>query len=285
MRVIEPRSRSGVSPGRKKRSKLILFLATLILLSAPTGVYLYMDNQDQEQQNNSAENSQQDPVVLPKKQGVLKTFSGQGFVDFYYTLAFPNTQQISEEAPITGNEKADNHIKQLAKARGYRIQSAPVADVLVDVGNNMLLQPRAANNWKSLKSVAAKDGIELSLTAGFRPADEQKTIFLNRLKINGSELEEVPRGVFDSRINQVLITTALPGYSKHHTGYTIDISCPSDPNVVFEGSVCFSWLSKNNYKNAKNSGWIPSYPEGAKKQGPNPEAWEYVWVGKDSLTK
>jgi LAS superfamily LD-carboxypeptidase LdcB len=53
--------------------------------------------------------------------------------------------------------------------------------------------------------------------------------------------------------------------------------------VVFEQSVCFGWLSKGNYKNAKSNGWIPSYPDGAKKQGPDPESWEYVWVGKQNL--
>jgi LAS superfamily LD-carboxypeptidase LdcB len=42
-------------------------------------------------------------------------------------------------------------------------------------------------------------------------------------------------------------------------------------------------MSKDNYLQAKKYGWIPSYPEGAQQQGPEPEAWEYVWVGTASL--
>jgi len=33
----------------------------------------------------------------------------------------------------------------------------------------------------------------------------------------------------------------------------------------------------------KRFGFIPSYPENSGKQGPEPEPWEYVWVGEDVL--
>jgi len=89
----------------------------------------------------------------------------------------------------------------------------------------------------------------------------------------------------DSELDGILATTAIPGYSRHHTGYTVDIGCGNEPAIAFELTVCFDWLSANNYKNAKTYGWIPSYPEGAGQQGPEPETWEYVWVGIDALTE
>ena len=51
----------------------------------------------------------------------------------------------------------------------------------------------------------------------------------------------------------------------------------------FGSTRAYEWLSSDNYLNAKRFGFIPSYPQGAGKQGPDPEPWEYVWVGEDRL--
>jgi LAS superfamily LD-carboxypeptidase LdcB len=79
--------------------------------------------------------------------------------------------------------------------------------------------------------------------------------------------------------------TAVPGYSRHHTGYTVDIACENQTTLSFIYTVCFKWLSQNNYERTKKFGWIPSYPEEAVLQGPEPESWEYVWVGIDAVTE
>jgi len=85
---------------------------------------------------------------------------------------------------------------------------------------------------------------------------------------------------------------SIPGYSKHHTGYTVDLGCRENGILKkysgpkgFATSKCFVWLKKNNYHNAKRFGFIPSYPKGPKKQGPNPESWEYVWMGRKVLLR
>ncbi len=91
-------------------------------------------------------------------------------------------------------------------------------------------------------------------------------------------------GESDKEINDILITRSIPGYSKHHTGYTIDIGCGNYLlDYSFADTECFDWLAVNNYENAKRFGFIPSYPENSGKQGPEPEPWEYVWVGEDVL--
>src|SRR5690606_25521512 len=38
-----------------------------------------------------------------------------------------------------------------------------------------------------------------------------------------------------------------------------------------------------NYANAKRFGFIPSYPPDGGKQGPEPEPWEFVWVGVEVI--
>lgn len=65
----------------------------------------------------------------------------------------------------------------------------------------------------------------------------------------------------------------------------MDFGCNSDNLVNFKTTSCFTWISKNNYENAKRFGIIPSYPSGASNQGPNPEEWEYVWVGEPNVIK
>jgi D-alanyl-D-alanine carboxypeptidase len=149
----------------------------------------------------------------------------------------------------------------------------------------MPLQERAVQPWKDMKDAAKTEGQLLTLTAAYRSADEQKSIFMERLSANRISIEGIARGTYDNQVNQLLRTTAVPGYSRHHTGYTIDIGCQNDPDVVFEASLCFKWLSADNYKNTKRFGWIPCYPEGAGEQGPDPESWEYAWVGTDALTE
>lgn len=226
---------------------------------------------------------QQSIPETPPKKGILKIFTAVQFRDLYNNFAYPNTEYISDSTPITGNPEADKHIRMLAEKRGYIKRSAPVTNNFKNVGDEMMLQERAAAPWLDLQAAAKKDGNALALTAAYRSADEQKEIFLSRL--GNLQLSAVSNGAYDGRITQVLSMTALPGYSRHHTGYTVDIGCGNDPAVVFERSACFDWLSADNYKNTKRFGWIPSYPEGVTEQGPEPESWEYVWVGLDALTE
>ncbi len=279
MQVIEPKKRP-----KSKRSigKPFYVLAFVAIIGA--GGYLGYTKLPSEKTPEKSQTVQNNAVVQsPPKQGVLKTYTGEEFKNLYNSIAYPNTREISEETPITGNPDADAHIRKLAVARGYLPRSAPVSDTFVSVDRVHKLQERASQPWLDMRQTARNEGYMLGLTAGYRSADDQKTIFLNRLA--GLSPVMIANGAGDVQINQVLRSTALPGYSRHHTGYTIDIACENDPYPVFEKSKCFTWLSANNYENAKKFGWIPSYPDGAGPQGPDPESWEYVWVGKDILTK
>lgn len=267
-----------------KRSRKIRILAVLLVIVALAAVIVTRnDNKATNQASNQQTNNASALESSPPKKGVLRTFTGQQFRELYDSFAYPNSQDISETTSITGNSLADKQIRKIAESRGYKKRSAPVSDTFVNAGKGMLLQERAAKPWLDLKESAAKDGYSLSLTAAYRSAEDQKKLFLN--KLGGMSISAIASGQVDAKISNILRTTAIPGYSRHHTGYTIDIACDNDPNVIFEHSTCFQWLSDNNYKNTKEHGWIPSYPDGAGPQGPDPEAWEYVWVGMDPLTE
>lgn len=260
----------------RKKYYLYLLIITGILIGS---IYYFTSNRSDEPKisNNKIE------TVVPKtdiKAG-FKNFSPQQFEELYNNFAYPNTQLITNNYSITGNSEADKIIYSLAESSGYKIRSAPITDNLISVNADHTLQQKAAVAWQNLRNNAKKDGINLEVVEGYRSADDQAEIFKSRLG-NISESSITSRTA-DNAVLKVLKTTAPPGYSRHHSGYTIDLKCINQPGQKFEDSVCFDWISKGNYLNAKKSGWIPSYPEGIKNQGPDPEAWEYVWVGTDSL--
>ncbi len=72
---------------------------------------------------------------------------------------------------------------------------------------------------------------------------------------------------------------SLPGTSKHHAGYALDFRYPSGTFGEFRSTPDYAWLAADNFAVPKRHGLIPSYPDDAESQGPNPEPWEFVWVG------
>jgi len=273
---------------KKTKSKVKLLGITILIAMLCLGLFLIFNNVNSEHNHSSPHSdvsSLNNNLTSPTKKGVLKTFSGEQFKALYNNFAYPNTSRINERTPITGDESADEVIRKVAVERGYQLRSAPVSDTFQNVGQDYKLQRRAAQPWLDMKAAAEKDGIKLGLTAAYRSADDQRQIFVQRLAQTGIPVQGIAGGYYNNQISQVLRTTAIPGYSRHHTGYTVDISCENQPGVSFEYTNCFQWLKTDNYKNAKTYGWIPSYPEGTDEQGPDPESWEYVWVGKDILTE
>lgn len=225
------------------------------------------------------------PAATPKTK--LKTFTGVQFRDLYRSTTYPNTESFTTPPEITGNTEADARIRSLAEKRGFVLTSIPVApieksgELLTGEYQDDLLQPLAAKSWQQLKAAAKKDGLAMSLISGYRSPKSQRNLFTERLYATGVTAKQIAAGTADNTLNATLGMTAVPGFSRHHTGYTIDIYC--DDGVAFGASKCNAWIIKNNYENAKKYGFIPSYPPGAGEQGPEPEAWEYVWVGTEPL--
>lgn len=220
----------------------------------------------------------------------LKKFTPNEFRDVYRAalLAYPNTEVFAAPPTITGNEMADQRIRSIAEARGFQLTRIPVTalvktnEPLLKGQTDDLLQPLAFAGWQDIKAAAAKDGIPLALYSAYRSPEWQRDLFAERFAAQGGNASAVAAGRSDTVVQTTLGMTSIPGYSRHHTGYAVDFWC-EDGTGLFGNSSCFRWLSKNNYQHAKEHGWIPSYPEGADEQGPEPEPWEYVWVGKAVL--
>jgi zinc D-Ala-D-Ala carboxypeptidase len=108
----------------------------------------------------------------------------------------------------------------------------------------LYLAPRAAVQWREMKSAAAKDNIELRLISGFRSVDRQRELIQKKL----SEGIQLPA---------ILTVLAAPGFSQHHTGLALDLGTPNHPPLSedFETTEAFRWLATH----AQNFGFVMPY--------------------------
>ncbi|MBN1412844.1 MAG: M15 family metallopeptidase [Spirochaetales bacterium] len=220
-----------------------------------------------------------------------KTFSGNGFKNFYNALTMPGTTPLSAAPFITEWPEADKRIVGIATERGYRLRAEADESLLTGEGK-YTLHEAALQAWESMKAAALKDGISLELVSCYRSVDRQRVIFLGYLKRGAGKLlgreyilKDFLNGRLDGVIDDILKESSIPGFSRHHTGYTMDITDGDLKKdfTFFRESKGYEWISAYNYYHAKRFGFIPSYPEGATSQGPDPEAWEFTWVGPERL--
>lgn len=188
------------------------------------------------------------------------------FLDAFDDAELDGLAPIGPAPVITGNPDVDERIRRIGENRGYRRRPGP-ARPLVRV-DGRLLQPEAAAAWESLQQAAADAGHALTLMSAYRSEVTQAAIFRGKLA-----------GTSDAAINRRLETVAVPGYSKHHTGYAIDIRASGVGGFAIRDTAGYRWLAADNFANAKAHGWVPSYPEGSRPAGPVPEPWEFVWIG------
>jgi D-alanyl-D-alanine carboxypeptidase len=220
-----------------------------------------------------------------------KSYSPNGFRNLYDQVDYARAELIASAPWITGDPAADRRIVELAAARGYRLREQAEENALVAQGRHSLQEP-AMSAWLEMQAAALEEGVVLELISAYRSVKRQRQIFLQELDLTsqkntgrGYDTGKIAAGQDDGLVEEVLRYSSIPGFSKHHTGYTIDISDPSKGHAFteFQQTEGFAWISALNYLNAKRFGFIPSYPAGADRQGPDPEPWEYVWVGRDPL--
>jgi len=140
------------------------------------------------------------------------------------------------------------------------------AKVLVSVGRDhhgrdALLAPQAAIAWSRMVAAATTDGITLLLISAFRSVARQTEI-VTRKRARGFSWDEI------------LGSSAYPGFSEHHTGCAVDVASPKCPTLIeeFEHTPEFAWLTDN----ALQFGFRMSYPRD------NPlgvifEPWHWMW--------
>ena len=215
--------------------------------------------------------SEASPIGLPEP--VWPQYTGTEFQALYrYAVAstLPGLEMPEGRHSITGNAATDDRIWQLALARGYEPQPIAVGGALVSAP--ILMQRGAAEGWRTLNAEARQAGMGFIARSAYRSLATQRTMFVQRLS-----------GSSDAAIDAALRWAAPPGMSKHHGGYAIDFRYPDGTYGSFRSSPGYAWLARDNFAAAIRNGFIPSYPDDVDNQGPNPEPWEFVWVGTDLI--
>lgn len=222
-------------------------------------------------------------VIPPAKPNVAprtgyRYMSPDEFVDTWYKVQPQQGTVYGVKPSIYGNVKADARIRQIAEGRGYRMQP---------ISKTGAINPAAAAAFNKMAQAARNEAnVNLRIVSGLRTPDRQRQIFQQGVASKFGRtpsLNDLISGRVDFAINRTLNQRSIPGYSKHHSGYTFDINMTDNS---FAQTAAFRWLSANNYKNARRFNIIPSYPPGVtSKVGPAPEPWEYNFIANTALTK
>ena len=292
MRIVEPKSESPeLTTGKKSKKKLGIVLL-LLLVVAGVATFVFMGRETTPSPTETTQEvtkpslaAQQTSTETVPITGELRIFTDNEFNVFYNNLLQPGLERVENPPFITGNDIADVRIREIAEARGYRLRASPSEDANIILVDGYQLHAAVADPWESLQSAAAAEGHTMSIVSAYRSVSDQRGLFTARLAAAGATISQVEAGEADDIVDQVLVESSIPGYSKHHTAYTIDLLCEGYIFENFKNSNCNEWLIEDNYRNAKEYGFIPSYPPEADAQGPDPEAWEYVYVGREQLTQ
>jgi D-alanyl-D-alanine carboxypeptidase len=145
---------------------------------------------------------------------------------------------------------------------GVFTEATELVSIGVDIyGREQRLTPQAAAAWNEMRAAAERDGEIVQIVSAFRSVDYQKGIIQRKLAAGQSW-------------EQILRVSALPGFSEHHTGRTIDVTTPGCKVLEeeFENTAAFRWLARR----AGEFGFVMTYPRG-NKFGVAYEPWHWTF--------
>ncbi len=213
------------------------------------------------------------PIPARAQSDGFPVYTGDQFKALYdhaVSHVLPNLDPPIGRLEVTGDPDLDERIWEIATSRGYVLR--PTAGDGLGSADGVPMQPEAAAAWEGLKAAARAGGHEFVVSSAYRSPDSQRTQFNSKL-----------RGTSDEDIDAALTWYSIPGTSKHHSGYALDFRYSDGTFGEFRDTPDYAWLAADNFYNAKRFGFIPSYPDDVTAQGPNPEPWEFVWVGVDLI--
>ncbi|MBA57695.1 MAG: hypothetical protein CMQ40_00840 [Gammaproteobacteria bacterium] len=129
-------------------------------------------------------------------------------------------------------------------------------------GRNQKMTFETRNAWVEMKTAAFKNNIDIKLVSAFRSINYQCNLIKEKLDA-GMTIEEILR------------VNAIPGFSEHHYGRAIDLHSGTGKALekTFDTEPAFFWLTKN----AKNFGFVMSYPEN-NPEGLSYEPWHWCYI-------
>lgn len=148
----------------------------------------------------------------------------------------------------------------------YRVATAESLSAVDNLGK-VFMKKTAAAMFERMQISAKKDGILLVPLSGFRDYNKQSDLFFHGAR-NKSESKALRSHV-----------CAPPGFSEHHTGYSVDIGdgAYDDQNLelTFKQTAAFRWMKKN----AGQYHFELSFPTDQKNPRIAYEPWHWRYVG------
>jgi zinc D-Ala-D-Ala carboxypeptidase len=178
---------------------------------------------------------------------------------------------------VAGDAASLPSVRAPSSKYGHRAYAVAAESDLISVGKyrqtgRVVKMRRAAGEaFLRMKKAAAAEGLDLVPISGFRTLDYQRALFERARKKHGSERNGA-RWV------------APPGFSEHHTGWTLDFGDGGQPGTdveqSFEKTKVFRWLQAN----AGRFGFELSFPKN-NSQGVGYEPWHWRFVGAEEARK
>ncbi len=151
-----------------------------------------------------------------------------------------------------------------------RYQAAdPQSLLAVEDMGKVYLRKAAAKMFLAMQEKAKKDGVYLVPMSGFRDYQRQHDLFFHGAKLKNQSKEARS------------LVCAPPGYSEHHTGYSLDIGDGAyvgdgyEIDATFKTTASYRWLIRN----AGHFHFEMSFPEDKKKRRIAYEPWHWRFVG------
>lgn len=133
---------------------------------------------------------------------------------------------------------------------------------------------RIVDDLQAMLEAASGDGVELTLSSGYRSAERQQELFQKAVEDNrflGMNLEMAEAVAAES--------VARTGHSEHNTGLAIDFNGVLE---TFDETPEYRWLQRHAYE----YGFVLRYPqEKSELTGIRFEPWHFRYVGREHAEK
>lgn len=201
-------------------SSLLRFTVLLVLLGAILyGVWFYQISQ--EEHASSGNNRQAD--VAPVDSGEPTA------IDLLFSERHADMDPVIDPPEITGDEDADERIRDIAMQRGYVLW--PLYSGELEELEGVSVPPELIKDWMDLAKEAEELDVELVLETGFVSYEEARDEFVGRLQEEAQEkigreysVEQISGGTADATINAILREYPAPGFTPHHSGYVLEVN-------------------------------------------------------------
>jgi hypothetical protein len=156
-----------------------------------------------------------------------------GFLSF--SLLFGTTPANAKKIPVIDfcANKSTGKVRAIIKGSCSKSElSLGVGPILRGETRPSALIPQFKSRYEAAKAAGSQKGYKLSITSGYRTVAQQKILFQNAIKRNGS-VKEATKWVLP------------PEKSNHPWGIAIDVNYRVSGS---KGNKAAAWLEKNGYK-------------------------------------